>query len=94
MVRQAWDLAEIDGRYGRFLIEFASAEAADPLARLAQLVHAWRRFPAIDPALPLDLLPARWSGVRAADLFRERHDDWTPAARTEWDRISENSEER
>lgn len=92
MVRQAWDLAEIDGRYGRFLIEYSSAEARDPLARLAQLVHAWRKFPSIDPALPLELLPGRWSGVRAADLFRKRHDDWSPAARAEWDRISENSD--
>lgn len=88
MVREAWDLAEIDGRYGRFLIEFSSPEAPDPLARLAQLVHAWRKFPAIDPALPRELLPGRWSGVRAADLFRARHDGWAPAARAEWDRIS------
>ena len=89
MVREAWDLAEIDGRYGRFLIEFTPAEADDPLARLAQLVHAWRKFPAIDPALPRELLPGRWSGVRAADLFRTRHDDWAAGARAEWDRISD-----
>jgi phenylacetic acid degradation operon negative regulatory protein len=88
MVREAWDLDEIDGRYGRFLIEFTPSEATDPLTRLAQLVHAWRKFPAIDPALPLELLPGRWSGVRAADLFRKRHEDWAPAARAEWARVS------
>jgi phenylacetic acid degradation operon negative regulatory protein len=87
MVREAWDLAEIDGRYGRFLIEFNASDASDPLARLAQLVHAWRKFPAIDPALPRELLPGRWSGVRAADLFRRRHDDWAEGAHVEWERI-------
>ncbi len=90
MVREAWDLAEIEGRYGRFLIEFTPTGGSRSAGPLAQLVHAWRKFPAIDPALPRELLPGRWSGVRAADLFRNRHDDWAPAARAEWDRISDS----
>ena len=57
MVRQAWDLDTIEAQYERFRAEFASPSAPDPLGRLAELVHAWRRFPAIDPALPLELLP-------------------------------------
>ena len=48
---QAWDLAGIEAGYQEFLAGFAAA-AGDPLARLVELVHAWRRFPAVDPALP------------------------------------------
>jgi phenylacetic acid degradation operon negative regulatory protein len=88
MVRAAWDLDEIEARYESFLAEFAAETAPDPLTQLALLVHAWRRFPAIDPALPRELLPERWSGVQAAALFRRRHDDWVGPARAEWSRLN------
>jgi len=51
-----------------------------------QLVHAWRRFPQIDPELPAELLPDRWSGTRAAELFRRYHEPWAAAAHAEWQR--------
>jgi phenylacetic acid degradation operon negative regulatory protein len=88
MVRQAWDLDAIDGEYTAFLAEFSGRAPRDPLARLVQLVHAWRRFPRIDPALPAQLLPARWSGARAAALFRSRRANWAPDALAEWQRIA------
>jgi phenylacetic acid degradation operon negative regulatory protein len=84
LVTQAWDLAELEAGYEQFLRDFRSAVTADPLARLTELVHAWRRFPWRDPALPPDLLPARWHGARAAKLFADRHAAWSQAARTEW----------
>jgi phenylacetic acid degradation operon negative regulatory protein len=56
----------------------------DALGRLAGLVHAWRRFPFLDPGLPAELLPARWSGLRAAGLFARLHARWSPAATAEW----------
>lgn len=73
LVRQAWDLDAIGAAYEAFIAEFSDPSPADRLARLVQLVHAWRRFPLLDPALPLDLLPADWSGTRAAALFTSRH---------------------
>jgi len=84
MVRQAWDLDTIEAQYERFLAEFASPSAGDPLARLVEIVHAWRRFPAIDPALPAALLPSGWSGVAAAGLFEQRHAQWAPGAMAAW----------
>jgi phenylacetic acid degradation operon negative regulatory protein len=84
MVRQAWDLAGIEAEYRGFLAEFAAAGPRDPLARLVELVHAWRRFPALDPALPAELLPERWSGAAAAALFRRRHAAWSAAAGAQW----------
>ena len=62
----------------------AGPPAGDPLARLVDLVHAWRRFPAIDPALPAALLPPGWSGVAAAGLFEQRHAQWAPGAMAAW----------
>jgi phenylacetic acid degradation operon negative regulatory protein len=52
-------------------------------------VHAWRRFPLIDPALPVQLLPRRWSGGRAAALFRRQRAAWSDAAQTDWATIIE-----
>ena len=84
MVGQAWDLGSIEARYETFLADFGSQPARDPLARVIELVHAWRRFPAIDPALPAELLPAGWSGARAARLFERRHAQWAADAMAAW----------
>jgi phenylacetic acid degradation operon negative regulatory protein len=89
MVRAAWDLAAIEREYERFIAEFGGREPADALARQVELVHAWRRFPAIDPALPRELLPSRWPGLEAARLFAGRHECWSPAAQAEWKRLND-----
>jgi phenylacetic acid degradation operon negative regulatory protein len=91
MVREAWDLDAVEASYEDFLAGFARAPSSDPVVRMVQLVHAWRRFPLIDPALPAELLPARWSGVRAAKLFARRRAEWHAAARAEWHRITEET---
>jgi phenylacetic acid degradation operon negative regulatory protein len=91
MVAQAWDLDAIEAEYQSFLDEFSSRAAPDPLAATAELVHAWRRFPWIDPALPASLLPPRWSGTRAAQLFRRRHAEWVDAGRAQWGELNEQA---
>lgn len=91
MVREAWDLDAVEAGYEEFLAEFARAATRDPLVRTVQLVHAWRRFPRTDPALPAELLPARWSGARAATLFSRRRADWHAAAQAEWHRITDRA---
>jgi phenylacetic acid degradation operon negative regulatory protein len=88
LAAQAWDLPAIEQHYRDFLAEFASPAARDPLVRLTELVHAWRRFPAIDPGLPGQLLPRGWSGARAARLFAARHAQWSPDAVTQWVRLN------
>jgi phenylacetic acid degradation operon negative regulatory protein len=89
VVAGAWDLPAIERRYEEFRTDFASSSATDPLTRLIELVHAWRRFPSIDPGLPAQLLPARWSGAQAAKLFAARHAGWSPDAVAQWIRLSE-----
>ena len=91
MVAEAWDLGAIEEQYEAFLEEFRAAAPADVLARQIELVHAWRRFPAVDPALPRELLPARWSGLKAAQLFADRHQRWSAGAKREWTRLNDLS---
>jgi phenylacetic acid degradation operon negative regulatory protein len=88
LVRRAWDLDEMAQRYEQFIDEFARPPSGDPIARVTQLVHAWRLLALVDPALPEELLPKGWSGVRAAKLFHRQHAKWEPSATREWGRIS------
>jgi phenylacetic acid degradation operon negative regulatory protein len=89
MVAAAWDLGEIEAAYERFVADFrAPAIPSDVLLRQLELVHAWRRFPALDPALPQELLPPRWTGTRAAELFSDRRERWLDDARREWKRLN------
>jgi len=88
LVSQAWDLQEIETSYEEFLAAFAATDSNDPLGRLVDLVHSWRRFPWIDPALPRELLPARWSGVKAAKLFERKHAKWAADATAGWLRLN------
>jgi phenylacetic acid degradation operon negative regulatory protein len=101
MVATAWDLTAIEDEYGQFIGEFGPQlpepslpgsglpGPEDALGRQIELVHAWRRFPALDPALPRELLPARWSGLEAARLFGERHQQWSAAAGQQWRRLND-----
>lgn len=84
LVTGAWDLDEVAGHYQVFIDDFAQARASSPAACFRQqtlLVHAWRKFPFLDPDLPRELLPARWPRARAHRLFVERHTRWEAGAR-------------
>jgi len=91
LARTAWDLDAIERRYEDFLdLVSRPRPRTDRQALIAQvrLVQEWRRFPLLDPALPRELLPPRWSGNRAAEVFRERHAAWAPRARAAWAELS------
>jgi phenylacetic acid degradation operon negative regulatory protein len=91
MVRRAWDLAAIGEDYRRFVAEFSGKRGPEPLTRVIELVHAWRRFPWVDPALPRALLPKGWVGTVALRLFERQHTRWSAQAMTEWRRIAGSS---
>lgn len=91
VVAQAWDLAEVEAAYEEFLDTFMTAEPrmpAEVLTHQIHLVHAWRRFPFLDPQLPGELLPADWAGARAAELFRSQHARWDAPAQQQWHRMT------
>lgn len=87
IVDQAWDLDDLSERYEEFVEEFAVLRPAPGDAVLLaqiRLVHAWRRFPFLDPQLPTELLPPNWVGIRASDLFQDRHKAWHDDAQAHW----------
>jgi phenylacetic acid degradation operon negative regulatory protein len=90
LLGDAWELADVEDRYLRFIELFETRRAASPLeAFVAQveLVQAWRRFPFLDPDLPGELLDHDWPGPRAATAFHDRHARWHRTAQSEWDRM-------
>jgi phenylacetic acid degradation operon negative regulatory protein len=91
LTRSAWDLDGIEAGYEDFLdLVPRRRPRTDYQALIAQLrlVQEWRRFPLLDPGLPKELLPPRWSGHRAAEVFRERHAAWAPRAQAAWAQLS------
>jgi phenylacetic acid degradation operon negative regulatory protein len=86
IIRRAWDLDALAGRYAEFVRDFEKRQPRSLPARftsLLELVHAWRRFPFGDPEIPDSLLPSGWPGRRAKQLFDARHAAWTESA-GEW----------
>ncbi len=84
LVAGAWNLDEVAGQYRTFIEDFGPVRALSPDACFRQqtlLVHAWRKFPFLDPDLPAQALPVRWPRARAHRLFLERHARWEVGAR-------------
>ncbi|MGH3354572.1 MAG: PaaX family transcriptional regulator [Nocardioidaceae bacterium] len=77
MAAATWDLAGLGRAYlgwrsdAERLVGGAGSEPPDETAFAvrSQLVHEWRKFLFTDPGLPQELLPARWPGSEAAELF-------------------------
>lgn len=91
MVERAWDLADVAARYQSFVDEFTSMTPATPdevLRAQTLLVHEWRRFPFLDPQLPAELLPAKWSGTTATELFNDKHVRWRTPAQARWTELA------
>jgi phenylacetic acid degradation operon negative regulatory protein len=81
-VREWWDLPGIESRYAEFLTAHRTvarrvARQMPPddqvFAAYVRMLTAWRRLRYLDPSLPLELLPAGWKGVAAAELFERLH---------------------
>lgn len=93
-VRQWWDLDELSRQYAEFLSRYRPVDRRfarrhpderTAFAEYIPLLTAWRRLPYLDPGLPLELLPVKWNGGIAGELFaelRERFDE--PARRHAW----------
>ena len=91
VIAEAWDLPGLREHYEQFVADFARTRPREEEATFAAqtaLVHAWRRFPFIDPDLPDDLLPRDWPRRRANQLFRDRHDRWAAAAQAHFDALA------
>ena len=91
IVRQAWDLDDLEREYETFIARFTRQPSEDPLVRTTRIVHDWRRLALLDPALPPELIPEGWIGSRAAKLFHRQHAKWLPGAIQEWELISRHA---
>ena len=89
-VREWWDLDQIAAEYGAFVAAHRPlarrmtrrpATGAEAFAGYVRMLTAWRRMRYLDPGLPLDLLPRRWPGVAAAELFTRLDEHLGPLAR-------------
>ena len=87
LVRRAWDLGRLARAYEIFTAEQRTALAPPgphsdegAYALRFRLLHAWRTFLFRDPQLPAVLLPPRWPGTVAANLFDLHEARLRPAA--------------
>lgn len=87
LVEKCWDLDEVNEKYAQFIKQYSQKyiihknkinknEMSDSscFVEKALLVHEFRKFLFIDPSLPDELLPEKWLGDSAADLFKEYND--------------------
>lgn len=98
LVGAAWNLPELAGLYEDFTllteataprvssssIGIETSPEAFAAARLTDLVHRWRRFPFLDPGLPVELLPDDWPGFVAANSFAQARSELHASAQTWW----------
>jgi phenylacetic acid degradation operon negative regulatory protein len=86
-VGQWWDLVRLEQLYQGFINSASpvlaywqgggrdepgpAADRGRAFADYIRVLTAWRRLPFLDPGLPPDLLPAKWDGSQAAELFRQ-----------------------
>lgn len=78
---RAWNLDQLDRDYDSLLGEYArrlpgyrtGPPTGAALVERLRVINDYRRFPFRDPDLPLELLPAGWSGRRAHDAFLEAY---------------------
>ncbi|RQX26494.1 hypothetical protein DLJ57_23325, partial [Micromonospora chalcea] len=77
----AWDIAAISAQYEDFLRRWtplaSRLESVDGPAAVrarTEVMDTYRRFPTLDPRLPLELLPAGWLRRPARDLFTAVYD--------------------
>ena len=88
-VRDWWDLEGLAARYAQFVSHYRPVSrrlarrapaGGVAFAEYVRMVTSWRRLRYLDPGLPAEVLPARWDGVAAAELFGELSDVLRPPA--------------
>ena len=94
LITEAWDLEELAAAYRDFVAGVRARHPrsdADVFVAHARLVHEWRRFAVLDPALPVELLPPKWIGVDAHAVFADHYEKWRPRAVAWFERINAES---
>ncbi|MBP2181222.1 phenylacetic acid degradation operon negative regulatory protein [Amycolatopsis magusensis] len=94
---RAWDLDGLAARYRAFVAEFeayvderarAGLDDAAAFALRTRLLHIFREFPARDPELPGEIVPAPAARDRAVALFHDLQAALAPAAQRHFDEVT------
>ena len=97
---KAWDLEGLARRYQDFIIRFRplqdrvlNNQVGPPEAMVARtrVMDAYRVFPADDPDLPEQLLPASWPRNEAGELALDIYERLRPAAEEHFHRLLDES---
>jgi phenylacetic acid degradation operon negative regulatory protein len=79
-VRDWWDLDDLAVKYAQFVSRYLPVsrrlarqppDGSRAFAEYVRMLTTWRRLRYLDPGLPVEVLPARWDGVAAAELFAQ-----------------------
>lgn len=95
LVEKCWNLDEINEKYNAFIsfysqkyiidknkIDKGEMTDAECFVERTNLVHEYRKFLFVDPALPEKLLPEQWLGNHASSLFSDYYKELAePASR-------------
>jgi phenylacetic acid degradation operon negative regulatory protein len=92
LVSRAWDLDALDTRYRAFIDEFSApdprADEHSAFLLRTRLVHLFRRFPALDPELPDELMHAPAHRAKAVALFDRLYAKLAPKAQRHFDAVT------
>jgi phenylacetic acid degradation operon negative regulatory protein len=94
LASRAWDLDALDERYRAFIDEFSSAPASagadehEAFRLRTRLVHVFRRFLALDPDLPDELIHAPAHRADAVAPFHELYSSLAPTAQRHFDAVT------
>jgi phenylacetic acid degradation operon negative regulatory protein len=92
LVSRAWDLDALDQRYRAFIDEFSvparRTDARSAFLLRTRLVHVFRRFPALDPELPDELMRAPRYRAEAVALFDRLYTRLAPTAQRHFDAVT------
>ena len=96
MVARAWDLSELEERYGGFCGEFepylpASLSDRDAFHVRTRMTHVFRAFAHLDPELPDELAPLSGSRTRAADIFETLYNALAASSQRHFDAVTQSS---
>lgn len=91
LARRSWDLDRLAAEYSLFIEEHKPQLASLQRGRQENsgeqafvtytlTLHHWRKFPYLDPGLPAELLPRKWPGRVAAELFADIRERLEPGA--------------
>jgi phenylacetic acid degradation operon negative regulatory protein len=92
LASRAWDLDALDGRYRAFVDEFSHtvrrSDDREAFLLRTRLVHDFRRFPALDPELPDELMHAPRHRAKAVALFHRLYAALAPAAQRHFNEVT------